>query len=158
MSTTQEIMQFALHRKFGLNFDSTDQEIRSVFGKPEIEYDNEISPFMHYGDLEIGLVRKSDNQPDTFRKIAYFKFCVGATSGSRTFKIPGTVDLKFKVADADIREVMQVLVNHSVWFEHVYRFHSENTRGLQTLDQRNSFHFIKKRGRWLLDCYFSGQI
>lgn len=157
MTSTEEIMQFALHRKFGLNFDSSDEQIKSTFGEPEHEYDD-ASPYMHYGDLEIGLVRKGDSHPDTFRKIAYYKFCVGATSGSRTFRIPGAVDLKFKVADADIREVMQVLVNHSVWFEHFYRFHSEDTRSLQTPDQRNSFHFIKKRGRWLLDCYFCGQI
>lgn len=152
MNTTEKIIQFALQRKFGLNFDSSEKDIESALGKPEGPFDDN---FMLYEDLEIGLNRNCEIYKDPFRKVSYFKFKVGACRGFKHFKVPGIEDVKFRSVDADMREVMQVLVNHSFWFEHVYELHyKEEDRGIRSLDRQVQFHFKKQKKRWLLDCYY----
>ncbi len=158
MNTTEQIIQFALTRKFGLNFDSSDNDIKAIFGAPDHDYD-EAAPFMYFGNLEIGLATKGVSTRDAFRKVAYFKFCVDGCLGSKQFEIPGVLNLHFKVADVDMREVVQVLVNHSIWFEHIHDYFIDDENcDLRTLDQQKHFHFVKVKNRWLLSYYFCSEI
>ncbi|MCP4284798.1 MAG: hypothetical protein GY792_10155 [Gammaproteobacteria bacterium] len=112
MNKTEQIIQFAIDRKIGLNFDSDRPAIEAALGPPEWPDDQ----YLLWGDLEIGLLPKGENIP--FRNVGYFKFCLGNT-GRNKFSIPGFVDVKFGVSDIDMREVLNVLVDRSIWFEHI---------------------------------------
>jgi hypothetical protein len=155
MNITEQIIQFAITRNIGLNFESSRATILAALGPhdyPEYDYDQ----YLFWGDLEIGFVPKNENLSN--REIAYFKFCLERTNTKR-FSIPSLVDVKYSIGQIDIREVVQVLVNHSIWFKHVDDFaYKDVNRGIQTIDGCCNFHFKKKKGRWLLTCYFCDQI
>ncbi|MCP4284622.1 MAG: hypothetical protein GY792_09245, partial [Gammaproteobacteria bacterium] len=126
--------------------------IEAALGPPDWADDQ----YLFWGDLEIGLVPKDEDLP--FRNVSYFKFCLEKT-GRKRFSIPGFVDVNYGIGDIDMREVMQVLVEHSIWFEHIYDLsYKDEDRGIRTLYDRRQFHFQKDNGRWLMTCYYCEQI
>lgn len=147
MNVTEQIIQFAIAPSIGLNFESNRASLQAALGPhdyPEFDEDQ----YLFWGDLEIGLVPKEENIPN--RKIAYFKFCLDKTT-TKKFSIPSLVNTRYSIGQIDIREVTQVLVNHSIWFSHNYDLAYKDTdRGIETIDGRCKFHFRKKNERWLL--------
>lgn len=158
MNTTEKIIQFALQHKFGLSFDSMQKDVEAALGKPERSFDDGCL-YLFYDSLEIGLNRNSSLRGDPLRKVSYFKFNVDAHHRHKEFCAPSIDRLTFLIADADMREVMLALVNHSIWFEHVedYHYKSED-RGIRSLDHNSQFHFRKVKNRWLMLCYFCSEI
>lgn len=152
MNKTYDIIQFAIDRKIGLNLDSDLPAIEAALGRPDYADDLGIQ----LGELEIGMVTDREMLP--FQKVSYFKFCIGWTERGR-FKIPGIIDIKYGVADIDLREVVQILVDRSIWFKHTYHFaDADKDRAIWTMDETRSFFFKQRNGRWVLDCYYCKEI
>ncbi len=152
MNRTQEIIQFAIDRKVGLNLDSDRSAIEAALGR----LDHADDQCFLLGDLEIGIV--SDREDLPFQNVSYFKFRIGWIDRNR-FRIPGLIDVKYGVADIDLREVVQILVDRSIWFKHIYHFaDDENDRVIWNSDRSRSFFFKQSNGRWVLDCYYCNEI
>ena len=159
MNVTEQILQFALGRKIGLNLDSTREDIEMKLGPCDDSSFNDMG-LLYCGDLEIALLKDEDKEHQPFRNVGYYQFEIYKPR----FYIPNFVDLTFQPRHLDMREVIHVFMEHSVWFTYPqYRLDEDDWRNFKTHDESKSFHFQKEvvqsgRSRYLLRSYYCQEI